>query len=423
MVIGAGIVGVCCAINLQKAGYQVTLIDRKGVAQGCSKGNAGHFATEQVFPLAQSGLLTQLPGMLFKSDGPVSIHLPYLPKALPWFARFLLNMLPRRYRHNTQALKSLNAQAIPAFERLLCDARLEHFLVKNGSLLTFENTKRAEIEKLLQDFRQQGVAVKLLLKDQAKSLEPGLSDKVSSALYFIDVAHTQDPEQLCTSLFSYFTALGGKFVKATIHALRNINNTAKTGVFEKQQSFQHQVEVRTSDGYLQFDQAIVAAGAWSKRLLSPLGYKVPLDTERGYHMMLDDYPQMSRPVASFERKMIMTPMNAGLRLAGTVEFAGLEANSNMKRAEILGIHGCELLQDLKINERADKKCWMGMRPSLPDSLPVIGQAPQHQNIFLAFGHQHLGLTQAAITGELVAQLLKGENTSIDISPFCISRFA
>ena len=173
---------------------------------------------------------------------------------------------------------------------------------------------------------------------------------------------------------------------------------------------------------LAFDKAVIAAGAWSKRLLTPLGYKLPLDTERGYHLMLQNHPTMSRPVASFERKMIMTPMAGGLRLAGTVEFAGLYAKSNMQRALMLGSHAENLLQDLHCGDVSEKQCWMGMRPSLPDSLPVIGQAPRHQHIYLALGHQHLGLTQAAITGNLIAQIIQQQPTSIDVAPFCISRF-
>ena len=406
-VIGAGIVGICCAINLQKAGFAVTLIDRKGVAQECSKGNAGHFATEQVFPLADFSLLPQLPGMLLREDGPVSISSRYLFKALPWFARFLHNMLPAKFKRNTRALKSLNFAAISAYDGLLKEAGLEQHMIKAGSLLTFESTSAARVAKIQQQFSAQGVAVELLSKTELKELEPDLSDKIQCALLFTDVAHTPDPEQLCIALYDYFLSLGGAFVQQSCHSLKAVDS---------------QWLLRMPGENMLFDKAVVAAGAWSKCLLTPLGYKVPLDTERGYHLMMPEHNKLSRPVASYERKMIMTPMAKGLRLAGTVEFAGLKAQKNERRAQILKKLAVNLMPDLASQSEQGTNSWMGMRPSLPDSLPVLGSATHHKNLFLAFGHQHLGLTQGAITGKLINQLVTGDATEIDLSPFCISRF-
>jgi len=406
-IIGAGIVGVCCALYLQRAGYKVILLDKKGIGQECSKGNAGHFATEQIFPLADKSLLPQVPKMLLDPAGPFRIRFSYLPKALPWFMRFILNMRKHKYQAHIQALKQLNKDAIQAYEPLLKDAGLEHMLLKQGSLLTFEHTPQVEIEKQYQAFKQQGIGVKKLDQQELRQLEPALSDKIQSALLFTDVGHTIDPEDLTQKLAEFFLQQGGQFQQLDITAIKHQ---------------QHKIKLLSPQGNVEVDKILVAAGAWSKRLLTPLGYKVPLDTERGYHLMLDKQQMLNRPVASAERKFIMTPMQSGLRLAGTVEFAGLHADMDKRRADILLPQAQKMLPGLADTNTEDTQAWMGMRPSLPDSLPVLGKAPNHPGLYFAFGHQHLGLTQAGITGKLLAQEISGQKTDIKLNPFSIQRF-
>lgn len=406
-IIGAGIIGVCCGLYLQKAGYQVTLIDRKGLGQECSKGNAGHFATEQIFPLADKSLLSQVPKMLLDPAGPFRIRFGYLPKAIPWFMRFILNMRKHKYQAHLQALRSLNHQAIDAFEPLLVDAGLEHMLIKKGSLLTFEHTPAQDIVKQFQAFSEHGIPLKYIDKKAISDLEPNLSDKVKSAFLFTDVGHTIDPEALCIHLGNHFVAQGGKIRVQEVSAIR----------FDSQG-----VLLKSGAQTLRSDKVVLAAGAWSKRLLTPLGYKVPLDTERGYHLMLDQQSLLQRPVASAERKFIMTPMLQGLRLAGTVEFAGLQAKMDRRRADALLPQAKALLNGLSHENPENAEAWMGMRPSLPDSLPVLGETSQHPGLYFAFGHQHLGLTQAGITGKLLSQLISGQQTEIDLTPFNINRF-
>lgn len=406
-VVGAGIVGICCALYLQKNGYKVTLIDKKGVGQECSKGNAGHFATEQVFPLADIRLLPQIPRMLLDPQSPFKVRLSYLHKALPWFLRFFNNMQPKHYRAHSQALKSLNNAAIDAFLPLLEDANCKHLLTLKGSLLTYEKTSSLEIERQYRGFIEAGVNVEKLSKEQAQQLEPELSDTVTSALLFKDVGHTVNPELLSTTLANHFINQGGEFVKMEVNAILH------------QATY---VELLTSQQSFFFGAVVVAAGAWSKKLLTQLGYNLPLDTERGYHLMLPDKNKLTRPVASAERKFIMTPMQTGLRLAGTVEFAGLDAKMDVRRADMLLPHAQQLVKGLEQEREHQPQRWMGCRPSLPDSLPVIGRAPLHENVLFAFGHQHLGLTQAAITGKLVSEVLQRKRPSIDLAPFSISRF-
>lgn len=403
-VIGAGIIGVCNAVQLQRHGYQVSLFDPKGVGTQCSMGNAGHFATEQVFPLADKALFKKLPGMLMNKLSPLRIDWRYLIKALPWFARFCSNMPARAYRHNTEALKALNLAAIDAYRRLL-GANFDAHITCNGSLLTFEKFSYDDIEKLYQAYVSNGVNVELLDQQATQALEPQLHNKINYALLFKDVAHTTDPYKLSNTLFQEFLRLGGQFIQ---QAVTNIQQHDKVIV-----------ATDTQGSPPHFDKVVICTGAWSKQLCKQLGYKLPLEAERGYHNMLSTHA-LSRPVASADRQFIMTPMKNGLRLAGTVEFAGLTRPPFYARAASLLTHAKGMLKGF--SDVRQGTYWMGPRPSLPDSLPVIGQAPEHPNILFALGHQHLGLTQAAITSELIANLVANQPTVFDITPYSITRF-
>lgn len=408
-VIGAGIIGINCAVELQSRGYQVTLIDKGGIGEGCSKGNAGHFATEQVFPLAEFSLLWQLPKMLLDPLGPVALSPKYFPKALPWFIKFITNMLSTKRTKNMNALKALNKHAIDYYRPLLKQANAEHLLIDNGSLLVFENTPVDKIERCLEMYLSQGVPVKLLGRQQTLELEPNLHQNIQYALHFTDVAHTVNPLTLSQMLAQYGEQLGCTYQQNEVVDIIQDNN---------------KVTVATTNGSLVFDQIIIATGAWSEKLMSQLGYKLPMEAERGYSLDMpsDTIHMLNRPVASAERKFIITPMSHGLRLAGTAEFAGLHQKPNEKRAAMLHKNAQFILKNVSPLEQNQHNSWLGCRPSLPDSLPVIGKAPNHNLITVALGHQHLGLTLGAITGKLVGQIVDNEQTDIDISPFCLSRF-
>jgi glycine/D-amino acid oxidase-like deaminating enzyme len=412
-VIGAGIIGINCALELQSRGFQVTLIDKVGVGEGCSKANAGHFATEQVFPLAEPNLLWQFPKLLLDPLGPVSLSASYLPKALPWFAQFIGNMLASKREKNSAALKTLNKNAISYYQPLLKEAQAEALLTLKGSLLVFENSSDKTIKRHFEHYKNAGICVLLLDRQQTLLLEPNLSENIQASLYFTEVGHSVDPSAICAKLAELAFAKGCEYQQAEVlHIGHNSQGASLT----------------TTKDTLLFDQVVIASGAWSKALLKPLGYALPIEAERGYSLDLPPCKsehQLSRPVASAERKFIMTPMTHGLRLAGTVEYAGLKQAANIKRADMLFKNAQQVLTVLpEFNAQTAKKeqRWMGHRPSFPDSLPVIGQAPNHNNIFLALGHQHLGLTQGAITGKLIGQLIMKQPTDIDISPFCLSRF-
>ena len=408
-VIGAGVIGLANAIALQKAGFNVRLFDKQGVAAGASFGNAGHFATEQVFPLADPAMLPKLPGMLLDPLGPFRIQPRYFFKALPWFMRFLINMLPARRAYNSAAIKALNQVSIGAWQQLVDECGCPELLKLAGSLLVFEQTPLSQVERVYQGYRDAGVAVKLLSGDEVRALEPDLSAEITHGLWFTEVGHTPDPALLCERLAERFIALGGQLV---------IGEVQDVAVVDKG------VRLATAAGKtLSSDKLLLSAGAWSKPLARQLGFKVPLETERGYHLMMPQQSRLQRPVASFERKFIITPMRRGTCLAGTVEFGGLKAPLVDARADCLLPHAKALLPYVLAGaEIAQGERWMGFRPSLPDSLPVLGASPKSDRVFFAFGHQHLGLTWAAFSASLVANTIKGERTGVDMTPYRIDRF-
>lgn len=424
-IVGAGIIGLCTALQLQRLGLQVSLIDPKGFGQETSGGNAGHFATEQVFPLADPSLLPQLPKMLLDSKGPFRVRPAYFFTALPWFMAFLRNMLPSRLRHNTDAIKPLNLAAIPAYQELLAELDCEDQLILQGSLLTFETTSDEKIKAQVESLRAENVSVEWLDREKSLQLEPKLSSKVKSCLFFPEVGHTASPLKLCETLGQRFLSNGGRLIQAEA---TGVNESASSVCIELDSSSYVGDKLDRSHGdtiKLDYDKVVIAAGAWSKSLVQKLGYKVPLDTERGYHLMLPVQQCLSRPVASAERKFIMTPMLGGLRLAGTVEFAGLQAAPDYDRATMLLPHAKALLNNdtlASVGQGEVLETWMGYRPSLPDSLPVMGSAPNHSRIYFNFGHQHLGLTWGAISGRLIAQLIDDQKPTIDMQPYSIARF-
>ncbi|MCX4029481.1 FAD-binding oxidoreductase [Endozoicomonas sp. SM1973] len=413
-VVGAGIVGICCACYLKQAGLNVLLLDRQPPAEGASKGNAGHFATEQVLPLASPHILTKIPAMLLNPLGPVAIQWQYLPQILPWLMRFIWQSRMHTFKQNMLALQALNEEALTAYRPLLKAAKIEHLVNIHGSMVVFESQAAfAANQAQYQLMAAHGVIVNYLTAEEVRALEPLLSKQVTAGVLFPNTGHTINPYRLAIDLYDYYRKIGGHFQCANVTALYK---TADGCVIHVQpRDYLHS---QKENSQYQVRRLVLTTGAWSKQWVQQLtGIKVPLDTERGYHLMVPGANQMLKmAVSSGERKFIMTPMEAGLRLAGTVEFAGLQRPANMKRADMLLQHAKALIPELP-NQPGER--WMGFRPSLPDSLPVIDQIGP---IYFAFGHQHLGLTQAAITGQLIKEMIQGVKPSINLTPYRITRF-
>ncbi|AIB42205.1 FAD-dependent oxidoreductase [Pseudomonas sp. FP1911] len=393
VVVGAGIIGVACALQLARQGRRVVVLDPQAPGMGASYGNAGHLATEQVFPIADLSILKRLPAMLLDPMGPLRLDWTYLPRALPWFIRLLLNLRPARYQRTVAGLRALNEGSLGAWQRLLQSMGQTQLLREDGSLLVYERAEsRAALDAVQQRMRQQGVAVDFWSGDAVRKAAPQLSDAIQGGLFFPATGHFLDPYTVVGELVNAAKAEGVQFLQQRVLDGR----VEGSGV-----------SLTTDQGVLTAQQVLIACGAHSAKLTAALtGKQVPLDTERGYHLMLPHEQQrLPFAVTSLERKFIMTPMTGGLRLAGTVEFAGLDRPANMQRAWQLH----RLSKGLFRHDLSDSEAtpWMGFRPSLPDSLPIIDRVCEGK-VLLAFGHQHLGLTQAAVTAEWVGQLVAGE---------------
>ncbi|PWU26968.1 FAD-dependent oxidoreductase [Pseudomonas sp. RW407] len=388
-VVGAGIVGVACALQLARQGLRVLVVDQQAPGQGASFGNAGHLATEQVFPIADLSILKRLPAMLMDPMGPLRLDWKYLPRALPWFVRLLLNLRPAPFRRTVAGIRALNEGSLEAWRRLLASLDRPGLLKEDGSLLVYERARsRQALDALQARLREQAVAVDFWPAQAVRDVAPQLSEHLLGGLFFPRTGHFVDPYRVVRELVDAARALGVQFLRRKVLG---------------GQLLQDGVALATEEGGLRARQVLVACGAHSAGLTAALtGRKVPLDTERGYHLMLPhEHDRLPFAVTSLERRFIMTPMADGLRLAGTVEFAGLESPPNMERAWQLhrlsqGLFGRGL-------DAEAATPWMGMRPSLPDSLPIIDRVCGGR-VLLAFGHQHLGLTQAAITAEHIARL-------------------
>lgn len=388
-VVGAGIIGVASALRLARQGLRVVVIDPQEPGHGASFGNAGHLATEQVFPIADSSILKRLPAMLMDPMGPLRLDWKYLPRALPWFTRLLLNLRSAPYQRTVAGLRALNESALDAWHRLLNDIQRPDLLKMEGSLLVFERPdSRPALEALQRRLQQQQVSVEGWQAGAVREAAPQLSEQIQGGLFFPNTGHFIDPYRVVRELVEAAKARGVQFLKQAV---------------QDGQLHEHGVNLMTETGTLSARQVLIACGAHSAKLTAALtGKNVPLDTERGYHLMLPhEHNRLPFPVTSLERKFIMTPMSEGLRLAGTVEFAGLEAPPTMARAWQLHRLSKGLFRDELSIETATP--WMGFRPSLPDSLPVIDRVCDGK-VLLAFGHQHLGLTQAAVTAEMVGRL-------------------
>ncbi|AMN49604.1 FAD-dependent oxidoreductase [Psychrobacter sp. P2G3] len=405
-IIGGGIIGLVAAVTLQARGVKVALLDANEVGQGASLGNAGHIATEQVFPIADASMLRHVPAMLLNPTGPLRIDWRYLPRLMPWAMQLLMNMRPEPFERIHQALLSLNQNSLQAWQSFAEQWQLGDWIQVKGSLLTVEKTSSLELltahGKRLNDI---DVSNELLSKEALLEREPALQDNQLAALFFPNTGHITNLKAVINQLHNTFRQLGG-------HVIEHCRVLAATSDAEG-------IHLTTSQGDMTASKVMLSAGAHSKALAKQLtGVNIPLDTERGYHLMLPhESARLQIPVSSLDRRFVMTPMQEGLRLAGTVEYAGLDAPANMQRAQILLQHAQPMLKAPL--DASDSVSWMGFRPSTADSLPVIDKI---ERVFLSFGHQHLGLTQAVISAQMIAEYYFDEDHTIDPKPYQLARF-
>jgi D-amino-acid dehydrogenase len=407
IIIGAGIVGLACAWSAQRRGWQVTLVDRDFEGDRASHGNAGSIAVGECLPLSLAGLGLQPLRWLVDPLGPLSIRATHAPRLLPWFMALRKVGAGANHDRIAQTLAAINARALPDLKTLLADIGLGAELHRHGALTVYE-TRRA-LERDAEAWalkRTLGVRWRVIHAAELRSLEPGLAPVFERAVMLEDCAHVSDPKRIVERLRARVQALGAELVSGRVSAVQLQGQQASAVL---------------SDGRaLPADRLLVAAGAWSARLAGTLGDRALLAAERGYNTTLPrSMDRLKREIIFAERKFVATPLSVGLRVGGAAEFAGLEAAPNYQRSEALLRLARRYLVDLDENGATQ---WMGQRPATPDSLPVIGPSPRAPQVMYAFGHGHLGLTQAAATGELIGDLLDGTPPPIDLAPCSIARF-
>lgn len=401
---GAGAVGMSCALWAQMRGHRVLLADPNPPGSGTSYGNACTLATYACLPVNSPAVLKSLPSLLFSKDSPLSLSYTHALRNPRWMLSFLANCRAAPSRRIAGHLADLLAHADAGINPLIEAAGAWDLVVGRGQLSVWSTERAAAAATAdLEQRRALGVPWREVGQEEALEMEPGLRLPIKRAVHFHAARHLRDPLELITRMHRAFTDLGGTTLRAPVEAV----SASATGA-----------ELRVDGQSLTAGRAVIAGGAFSKRLEGAGTEKLPLGTERGYHLMYDgEAHRVTRPVGWGEAGFYAVPHAQGLRLTGTVEIAALEAPANQRRLAYIARKGAEMLGPLP---KPDSD-WLGFRPTLPDSLPVIGPSPQSDRVLYAFGHQHIGLTLSGITGRLIADLAEGRQPNIDLAPFAADR--
>jgi len=408
IVVGAGIIGIATARALQRAGHSVTVIDSGEPGKATSYGNAGYIAIDHVVPLARLSTLKKLPKMLMDRNGPLTVHGPSIPHLLPWMVRFGLAAYSNaEVQKGVDAAGYLTGQANIAWKTEIQASGLGELFKSRGALYVYENEEQftaSEPERQLQ--KAKGLVFEVVDGNRARELAPGLSLHIVRGVYYPEGMHTINPYQVVATLADRFMADGGTVLRGRVRGF------ARDG--------RHVTAVKLTDQELPAKAVVIAAGRASGELTRLLGFNAPLVAERGYHVMLQpDNVQFDLPVTPAGRGFFVTPMQEGLRIAGTVELAAPHQPPSWHRADLLVKHLKDIFPGVG---GAEISRWIGERPSLPDFRPAIGRAPRLENVYCGYGHQHVGLTLATITGRLIAQQMDGEELPAALAPCDPGRF-
>ena len=404
-VVGAGIVGICSAYFLKKSGFNVTLIDREDPGTMTSFGHACSFADYANVPVNYPGLIWDIPKMLLRKDGPLAVDFFYILKNLPWAFSFLQNCKKEKVDEIASSLTNLLKHSQLSYDEIFKDINVQEYISHEENLYLFDTKKSFEDYEYANVIRKNNkVKVRNLTKDEVKELEPNIANVYYAGQIFTGSRHTTNPLAISTKIFEKFLELGGTYIK------QNVKNLIQKENF---------IELSLDNKKINFDKIIISAGAWSNQIANMLGDKFPLDTERGYHILFETNEKLiNRPVAWSESGFYLIQIHDGIRAAGTVEIAGLKKSPNKKRIEMIERQSRKVLPQLgKV-----KSTWMGRRPTLPDSLPIIGKSQQNSNVIYAFGHQHIGWTLGAVTGKIIDSLSRDQIPNIDISAYSPTRF-
>ncbi|WP_158774245.1 NAD(P)/FAD-dependent oxidoreductase [Cobetia sp. L2A1] len=392
-VIGAGAVGVACALWLRRAGHEVTLIERETIASGTSYGNASTLADYGCLPIARPEIWGSIPTLLFSPASPFVINWSRVPRLSPWLMRFLGQCNATRFRANSEVLAQLLSSAYDDYQPLFDETPDATSLIqRRGCLYSYGEAKNLNAAHGDITLREQlGIQQQVLSAEEMVALEPAMEGHTAGGILFPSSSHLDDPQVFVETLAAPLLN-EGRMVQAEVESLTQRSD----GLL-----------LRYADGRtLLADRVVLASGAWSAKLARQVGDRIPLDTERGYHIEFDlEESPLTRPTCPVESAFYMTPLKGRLRAAGTVELGSLNDPANPARLRYIeaGVRNI-----LGLKEEVSRS-WLGFRPTLPDSLPVIGPSPREPRLIYAFGHQHIGLTLAGVTGRLVTECLAGSS--------------
>ena len=406
-VLGAGIVGICCAIELQRAGFNVELLDRREPGSETSSGNAGILSLGSIAPLASPALLPRLPGLIANRYPDFRMHYPHLPELVPWLIRFLLRCNRKTYLHDGALMNALTVASVDAHRALIRESNSEHLMNELGGLRLYRQHKtfaNDELERELFDLC--GVDYTELDKVEIRDLEPDLIENFIKAVWVKNSISLRNPQELCQNYAGYFQSLGGVIKQAEVEGIKQVNN---------------RWQLQTGRGQLETPKLVVCLGAWTPSVIQPLGYQNVMAIERGYHTVFA--PQsgkiLSRPIFDVDSSYVMIPMSAGLRITTGSNLTCRETTPTPKQIDMVVPRAREAFP---LGECLLDTPWMGRRPSTPDSMPIIGPAPRHENLWLAFAHAHMGLTMGPITGQIIASQVCGSEAPLDTSAYLPGRY-
>ena len=407
VVIGAGIVGVSTGIWLRRAGAEVTIVDRAGPGEGTSHGNAGVLASVAVVPVTGPGLMKKAPGMLLSRDFPLFMRWPYLPKLMPWLIKYMSNANDSDTRRISRGIAGIVSDSVAQHKALVADLELEHWVTDSDYAFAYNDHAAFESESYTWELRREaGFEPRFIEGPDIKDFEPHISDDIELIVALKDHGYIKDPGGYVRALAAAFERIGGRIRQAEVKDFE----LGADGI----------EAVQTSQGRIDCDDVVLATGVWSKPLMKKLGLNVPLETERGYHIVFESAengPQ--HPIMIASGKFVATPMAQGVRCAGVVEFGGLDAGPSKAPIALLRRKVAKTFPKMTATSEIE---WLGHRPAPSDSLPLIGQVGSSR-VFAAFGHHHIGLTGGPKTGRLVAGLVTGQPSNMDLSAYAPERFS
>jgi len=403
-VVGAGIIGICSAFFLKKSGFNVTLIDNNEPGTMTSYGHACTFADYACVPVNSPDIYKEIPSMLLRSDGPLAIDFFYILKNINWGIKFLKNCSKNKVKHISDSLGMILNSASVSYDEIFSEVNVSEFIKNEEALYLYQNKKEFLRAKIGNEMRKKNnVKIQILSKNEITDLEPNLAKIFYNGQLFFGSRHTTNPLAISKKIFNAFINNGGKFVKDSVNAISPKDSL---------------ITLNYNNTNYSFDKVVICAGSWSNTLTKQYGDNFPLDTERGYHVLFNNIDLINRPIGWSQSGFYLVQLEEGLRAAGTVEIAGLSKPENKKRTKMIEIQARKLLPQLK----EVKGTWLGFRPTLPDSLPIIGKSEKNKNIIYGFGHQHIGWTLGAVTGKIINTLCNDRDPNINIEAFKPNRF-